>query len=63
MIVAKFLDYDYNISNLDINLSTNVLEDAIGCINDGHDVSFYIRLKLRLKGKWDEGLVVPSIRD
>jgi hypothetical protein len=55
--MAKFLDYDYNILNLDINLSTNVLEDAIRCINDGHDVSFYIRLKLRFEGKWGEGLV------
>ncbi len=63
MIVAKFLDCDYNISNLDINLSTNVLEDAIECINDGHDVSFYIRLKLRLEGKWDEGLVVPFAKN
>jgi len=48
---------------LDINLSTNVLEDAIECINDGHDVSFYIRLKLRLEGKWDEGLVVPFAKN
>lgn len=55
--MAKFLDYDYNILNLDINLSTNVLEDAIRCINDGHDVSFYIRLKLRFEGNWGEGLV------
>jgi hypothetical protein len=26
MIMAKFLNYDYNISNLDINFSTNVPE-------------------------------------
>jgi len=50
VIVAKFLDYDYNISNLDINLSTNVYKDAVRCINDDHDVSFDIRLKLRLEG-------------
>jgi hypothetical protein len=62
-IVAKFLNYDYNISNLDISVSTNVLEDAVGYINDGHDVSFDIRLKLRLEGKWDEGFVVPSTRN
>jgi hypothetical protein len=63
VIVAKFLDYDYNILNLDISLSTNVYKDAVRCINDDHDVSFDIRLKLRLEGKWDEGLIIPSTRD
>jgi hypothetical protein len=62
-IVAKFLNYDYNISNLDISVSSNVLEDAVRCINDGHDVSFDIRLKLSLERKWDEGFVVPSTRN
>jgi len=39
---------------LDIGLLTTVLEDVTWLINDGHDVSSNIRLRLGLKKEWDK---------
>jgi len=63
VIVVKLLHCNCNISNLDIGLLTTVLEDVTWLINDGHDVSSNIRLRLGLKKEWDKWLVILFIKD
>ncbi len=62
VIVVKLLHCNCNISNLDIGLLTTVLEDVTWLINDGHDVSSNIRLRLGLGKKWDKWFAILFIK-
>jgi hypothetical protein len=63
VIVIKLLHYNCNILNLDISLFTSVLKNVTWIINDGHDVSSDIGLRLGLRKEWDKWLVILSIKD
>jgi hypothetical protein len=47
--MARFFDFDYNISNLVIILSIDVPVNVTTCIDDGPIVSSYVKLIVRLK--------------
>jgi len=49
IIVARFSDCDYNISNLVIVLSIDVPIDVARGIDDDHVISSYVELIVRLR--------------
>jgi len=53
--MARVFDCDYNVSNLVIGLSINVLVDVIGGIVDDHAISFDIGIGLEVE--WYDGLL------